>query len=202
MVIQGFGNVGGNAARILHERGYRIVAVSDSRGGIYRAYGLHIPGVIEHKERTGQVKDFPGAAPITNDELLTCECDVLVPSALSEQINEANAARVKAQIVLELANAPTTTEADDILFEKGVMVIPDILANAGGVVVSYFEWSQNLNNDYWEEERVLGRLKSIMITAFKDVVTLCSESRCRLRRAAYLLAVRRVLHAERLRGNL
>jgi glutamate dehydrogenase/leucine dehydrogenase len=202
VAIQGFGNVGGNAARLLHERGYRVVGVSDSRGAIFHAEGLDIPKVIEHKERTGRLADFPGSETRSNAELLASDCDILIPSALSEQINGDNAADVKAKIVLELANAPTTTKADDILFEKKVLLIPDILANAGGVVVSYFEWSQNLNNDYWEEERVLGKLKHLMITAFNDVYAHCREARCRLRRSAYQLAVRRVLHAERLRGNL
>jgi glutamate dehydrogenase/leucine dehydrogenase len=202
VAIQGFGNVGGNAARLLHERGYRVIAVSDSKGGILDERGLDIAAVMEHKEKTRGVSGFKGSRDITNEELLVCDCDILIPSALSDQLNGNNAEKVRARLVLELANAPTTTEADAIFFRKDIMLIPDILCNAGGVVVSYFEWSQNLNNDYWEETKVLQKLRDIMITAFHDVYALCREGGCRMRRAAYQLAVKRVLHAERLRGNL
>ena len=202
VAVQGFGNVGENAARILHERGYQVVAVSDSSGGIINPRGLDIPAVMLHKDKTRRVTDFKDGINISNEELLACDCDVLVPSALSDQLTVANAGDVKARIVLELANAPTTPEADQILLENKIMLVPDILANAGGVVVSYFEWSQNLNNDYWEEEKVLQKLKNVMTTAFNDVYALCSEERCRMRRAAYQLAVKRILYAERLRGNL
>ena len=146
--------------------------------------------------------DYYKSINISNEELLATNCDVLIPAALSGQLHQGNARDVKARIVLELANAPTTVEADEIFFEKGILQIPDVLANAGGVVVSYFEWSQNLNNDYWEEEKVLQRLKSSMITAFSDVLAFCREGGCRMRTAAYKLAVQRVLRAERLRGNL
>jgi len=200
--VQGFGHVGENAARILHDKGYRVIAVSDSAGAIINERGLDIPGVVTHKEKTGSVTGFEGAGNITNEELLISPCDVLIPAALSDQLTADNARDVKAGIVLELANAPTTTEADEIFFEKKVMLIPDVLANAGGVVVSYFEWSQNLNNEYWPEEKVLRKLKEIMITAFNDVFALCHQESCRMRRAAYQLAVKRILHAERLRGNL
>ncbi len=201
VAVQGFGNVGGNAARLLHERGYRIIAVSDSGGGILNEDGLDITSVMAHKDKTRGVSGYGGARDISNEELLTCDCDILIPSALSDQLNEGNADKVRARIVLELANAPTTTEADRIFYDRGIMLIPDILCNAGGVVVSYFEWSQNLNNDYWEEERILQKLRHIMITAFHDVYALCQEGRG-MRRAAYQLGVERVLHAERLRGNL
>ena len=202
VAVQGFGNVGENAARILHERGYQVVAVSDSSGGIINPRGLDIPAVMLHKDKTRRVTDFKDGINISNEELLACDCDILIPSALSDQLTVANAGDVKARIVLELANAPTTPEADQILLENKIMLVPDILANAGGVVVSYFEWSQNLNNDYWEEEKVLQKLKNVMTTAFNDVYALCSEERCRMRRAAYQLAVKRILYAERLRGNL
>ena len=202
VAVQGFGNVGENAARILHEKGYQVVAVSDSSGGIINPKGLDIPAVIVHKEKTRKVIDFKNGINITNEELLSCDCDILIPSALSDQLTGANAGDVKARIVLELANAPTTTEADEIFLENKIMLVPDILANAGGVVVSYFEWSQNLNNDYWEEEKVLQKLNNVMITAFNDVYALCNEERGRMRRAAYQLAVKRILYAERLRGNL
>lgn len=202
VAVQGFGNVGENAARILHENGYKIIAVSDSRGAILNETGLDIAEVIAHKGRTGSIVGFKGAAQISNEELLTCKCDILIPAALSDQLNEENAKDVKATIILELANAPTTTEADEIFFEKRIMLIPDVLANAGGVVVSYFEWSQNLNNDYWEEKKVLEKLRNVMITAFNDVDTYCHEIACRMRRAAYQLGIRRILYVERLRGNL
>jgi glutamate dehydrogenase/leucine dehydrogenase len=202
VAIQGFGNVGANAARILHHWGYTVVAASDVSGGILNPDGLDVSSLRRYVNKTGGVAGFPGAKAITNTELLTTECDVLIPAALSNQLDEKNAGDVKAKIVLELANAPTTAAADDILFDRNVTVIPDILANAGGVVVSYFEWSQNLSNDIWPEEKVLHRLRELMITAFTDVHALCKEGRCRLRKAAYQIAVKRILHAERLRGNL
>jgi glutamate dehydrogenase/leucine dehydrogenase len=202
IAVQGFGHVGENAARILAEKGFRIIAVSDSRGGVIREEGLDIPGLVSHKQATGSVLGFKGSRDITNEELLTSRCDILIPAALSDQLNGSNAGEVKAKIVLELANAPTTTEADEVFFEKRIMLIPDVLANAGGVVVSYFEWSQNLNNEYWPEEKVLRKLKEIMINAFNDVYALCHQESCRMRRAAYQLGLKRILHAERLRGNL
>ncbi|VVB86586.1 Glutamate dehydrogenase [uncultured archaeon] len=202
IAVQGFGNVGENAARILHEKGYKVVAVSDSKGGIIDKSGLDIKAVMEFKDKTGSVVNFSNATNITNEELLTCECDILIPAALSDQLNKDNANDVKARVVMELANAPTTKEADDIFFQKEIMLIPDALANAGGVVVSYFEWIQNLNNDYWEEDKVLERLKKTMITAFNEVHSLCDEKSCRMRKSAYQLALKRILHAERMRGNL
>jgi glutamate dehydrogenase/leucine dehydrogenase len=202
VAVQGFGNVGENAARILHHWGYTVVAVSDVNGGILNPEGLDITSLRRYKNKTGTVVGFEGTKSITNAELLTSDCDILIPAALSNQLNENNAGAVKAKIVLELANAPSTAAADDILFERDVMVVPDILANAGGVVVSYFEWSQNLSNDYWTESKVLEKLKQTMITAFNDVHALCKETQCRLRKAAYQLAVKRILYAERLRGNL
>jgi glutamate dehydrogenase/leucine dehydrogenase len=202
VAVLGFGNVGENAARLLNDRGYRVIAVSDVKGGILDPKGLDIGAVRAHKKKTGRVADFPGTTAITNAELLTTDCDVLVPAALSDQLDTDNANAVKAKIILELANAPTTAAADDTLFDRDILVIPDILANAGGVVVSYFEWSQNLTGEAWPEEKVLERLRQIMITAFNDVHGHCRETRCRMRKAAYELAVRRILHAERLRGNL
>jgi glutamate dehydrogenase/leucine dehydrogenase len=202
VAVQGFGNVGENTARLLHERGSSIIAVSDVKGGVLDPKGLDIPALREYKQRTGSVAGFPGASAVTNEELLLADCDVLVPAALSNQLEAGNAKDVKARIVLEMANAPTTAEADDIFFSRDITVIPDILANAGGVVVSYFEWSQNLSNDAWPEAKVLERLREIMTTAFSDVEGLCRETRCRLRTAAYRLVVKRILEAERLRGNL
>ncbi len=202
VAVQGFGNVGENAARILYDRGYTVMAVSDVNGGIVDPQGLDIPAVREHKKKTGSIVSFPGARNITNAELLTAECDVLIPAALSNQLDAENAKDVKAQFILELANAPTTAAADDVLFKRDILLIPDILANAGGVVVSYFEWSQNLSNDTWPEEKVLSRLKEIMTNAFNHVHDRCRETRCRMRKAAYELAVQRILNAEKLRGNL
>jgi glutamate dehydrogenase/leucine dehydrogenase len=202
VVVQGFGNVGGNVARILHHWGYSVIAVSDMKGGIFAPDGLDIHELRKYKNKAGTVVGFEGARSITNAELLALDCDVLVPAALSNQIDETNARDVKAAIVLELANAPLTAQADDILFDRGVLVIPDILANAGGVVVSFFEWSQNLSNDAWPEKKVLERLKLIMNTAFNDVHDHCREAKCRMRKAAYELAVKRILNVEKLRGNL
>ncbi|TRZ87405.1 MAG: Glu/Leu/Phe/Val dehydrogenase [Methanosarcinales archaeon] len=202
IAIQGFGNVGENAARILHKTGYKITAVSDSKGGVLNDEGLDIPELMEHKQKTGSVMDFRGCKNITNEELLVSDCDILIPAALSEQLNEYNAKDVKAKLILELANAPTTIEADGVFQDKKILVIPDILANAGGVVVSFFEWVQNLNNDYWEEDKVLEKLKSIMVASFNDVYGICTQENGSMRRAAYQLAVKRILHAERLRGNL
>ncbi|TNF53932.1 Glu/Leu/Phe/Val dehydrogenase [bacterium] len=202
VAIQGFGNVGENAARILHEQGYKIIAVSDSRGGIISQNGLDILEVTKHKKSTGALADFPKASSISNDELLTCDCDVLIPAALSYQLDSSNAEQVKAKIVLELANAPTTKEADNILFERSVMLIPDVLANNGGVVGSYFEWIQNLSNDYWKHEIVLERLKNIMITSFNDIYAACRQEECTMRKTAYKTGVKRILKAEKLRGNL
>jgi glutamate dehydrogenase/leucine dehydrogenase len=202
VAIQGFGNAGSNIARILYENGYRVIAVSDSRGGVLEEEGLDIEKVVEHKKATGSVIDYPGGQNITNEELLALECDVLIPAALSDQITEQNADNVKASVILELANAPVTVTADDVLFKKGIYVIPDILANAGGVVVSYLEWIQNLTNDYWSEKRVLERLRRIMVSAFQEVYRTCELEAYSMRLAAHYLGVRRILEAERLRGNL
>ncbi|WP_052402746.1 Glu/Leu/Phe/Val family dehydrogenase [Methanococcoides methylutens] len=202
VAIQGFGKVGLNAARILHEKGFTICAVSDSSGGIFKEEGLDIMEVIDHKYRTGSVIDFPETRNITNEELLESDCEILIPAALSEQIKRENVHEIKAKIILELANAPITMEASRVLLDKHVIIIPDILANAGGVVVSYFEWIQNLSQDYWEEDKVLERLQQKMITAFDKVYEICMEQDCSMRRAALQFSVRRVLYAERLRGNL
>jgi len=202
IAIQGYGNVGDNTAVLLHQRGYRIVAVSDARGGLFDPHGLDIPAVSGHKRSGGSLAGFSGAREITNLELLATDCDVLIPAALANQLDRGNAASIRARIILELANAPTTAEADDLLFARNVMVIPDILANAGGVVVSYFEWSQNLSGDAWPEAKVLDRLRDIMTTAFNDVHDRCRLTNCRMRKSAYELGVRRILDAEHLRGNL
>ncbi|MBE0523163.1 MAG: Glu/Leu/Phe/Val dehydrogenase [Methanosarcinales archaeon] len=202
IAIQGFGNVGENAARILADNGYKIIAVSDSRGGILNPNGLDFPLVKAHKVTTGSVVDLPGCTSITNEELMVCDCDILIPAALSNQLNKDNADHVMASLIIELANAPTTTKADEIFFERNIMVIPDILANAGGVVVSYFEWIQNISNDYWKEKKVLDRLQWTMISSFNDIFKLYEQNNYTMRRAALGLAIKRILHAEQLRGNL
>ncbi len=202
VAIQGFGNAGSNAARIFHDAGYKVIAVSDSKGGILNEKGLPIGEVLKYKQKAGTVVGFKGSEEITNEELLTAKCDVLVPAALSDQIREDNADEVKAKIVLELANAPTTVDADDILFKRGIFVIPDILANAGGVVVSYLEWVQNLNNDRWTDHKVMKRLRWMMTSAFQEASKICASEKCSMRHAAHRLAIDRILKAERMRGNL
>ena len=198
--IQGFGNAGSNAAIYLYEAGVKVVAVSDSKGGIFKEDGLPIPDVVKHKKETRSVIDFPGARNITNEELLELNVDILVPAALEDVITEENAPRVKARYILELANGPTTPEADEILTSKGVMILPDILANAGGVTVSYFEWVQNLMNYYWEEEEVDQKLDRKMSNAFREVYEASKEFNIDMRRSAYVVALRRITEAMKVRG--
>jgi glutamate dehydrogenase (NAD(P)+) len=200
-VVQGFGNVGGNAARLLRdELGLKVLAVSDSTGGIYDPAGLDIRKVEEHKRATGSVKEFPGASNITNRELLELECTVLVPAAMEGVIVGGNADRIRASIVAEGANGPTLPEADRVLFERGIMLIPDILANAGGVTASYFEWVQDLQFYFWSVTEVNERLNRIMTTAFNRVHSHSAERKVDLRTGAYLLAVREVVNAIEMRG--
>ncbi len=195
VVIQGYGNVGYHAARLLHEQGCKIIAVSDSKGGIYNPEGLDPEKVLRHKEETGSVVDYPGSNLVSNEQLLELQCDILVPAALENQLTKANAANVKAKIIAEGANGPLTPEADEILFENNVFVIPDILANAGGVTVSYFEQVQNQMNYYWTEEEVRAKLKTIMDRAFESTVTMSEKHKINMRTAAYMLAVKRVADA-------
>ena len=202
VAVQGFGNVGMNIARILHEWGYRVIAVSDSKSGIYNKNGLNIKDVISHKEKAGQLSKFKGSKNISNEELLELKTDVLVPAALEDQITKKNAGKIKAKLILEMANRPITPEADEILLDKKIFVMPDILANAGGVVVSYFEWVQNSQNFYWSEKLVLERLKTYMGDAVKELSKVCTDFRCDMRASLYLNAVKKILEAERLRGNL
>lgn len=200
VAIQGFGNVGSSAARLLHEDGARIVAVSDVSGGIHNPTGLDVPALLDHVAATKFVSGFAKSDPLTNAELLACTCDVLLPAALEGQITEENANSVGAQIVLEGANGPTTPEADLILAERGVTVVPDILANAGGVVVSYFEWVQDRYGYFWRESEVRLRLEEKMVGAFQAVAGLAERHAVDLRMAAYILAVDRIAEAKRLRG--
>jgi glutamate dehydrogenase (NAD(P)+) len=200
-VIQGFGNVGGTAARLLaRETGISVLAVSDSTSGIYNGHGLDMDEVVEYKARNGTLQGCPGCDAITQEELLELDCTILVPAALEGVIDADNAARVKAKIIAEGANGPTTIEADDILSDRGVVVIPDILANAGGVTVSYFEWVQDLQEFFWEETEINQRLHQIMSRAFREVRRISKERQITMRTAAYVLAVDKVAQATEVRG--
>jgi glutamate dehydrogenase/leucine dehydrogenase len=199
-VVQGYGNAGSIAAQLLHEHGVKILAVSDSKGGIYNKDGLNPSEVLKHKEKTGSVINFPGCENVTNEELLELECDILVPAALENVITEKNADKIKAKIVAEAANGPVTPEADKILNKKGVFVIPDILANAGGVTVSYFEWVQDLQAHFWTEEEVNAKLEKCMVESFNDVYDMHLKEKVDMRTAAYILALTRVADATTTRG--
>ena len=191
-VIQGFGNAGRIMATLLHRHGWKVVAVSDSRGGVYNPMGLDIDALEGHKDATRSVQGFDGAQDITNEELLEIECGLLVPAALENQITKENAASIKARVILELANGPTTPEADDILYERGVEVIPDILANSGGVTVSYYEWDQNMKGEVWTEEQVDDKLKKAMTEAAIAVWERKEKYKTDFRRAAFVLALERL----------
>ena len=201
MAVQGFGNAGQNAALLGEEiLGFSLVAASDSRGGVRNPQGLDARALIEHKQETGSVIDFPGAEPISNEDLLELPVSVLFPAALENVITGANAARVQAKVVCELANGPTSPEADQILYERGILVLPDFLANGGGVTVSYFEMVQNGGNYYWPLEDVHRRLEHKMTGAFKAVNLQSAREKIDMRSAAYLVAVARVAEAMRVRG--
>ena len=200
IAVQGFGNAGSVAASLLDGMGATVVAVSDTQGGIYAVDGLDTTAVKAWKAEHGTVAGFPAAAPISNAELLELDVDVLIPAALENQITADNAARIKARIVAEAANGPTTPDADEIFARKGVFLIPDILCNAGGVTVSYFEWVQDLNRDQWSEEIVNSKLTAIMVRSFAEVLAMAEREEVDMRTAAYLLAVDRVAKATALRG--
>ncbi|MDK2849881.1 MAG: glutamate dehydrogenase [Candidatus Woesearchaeota archaeon] len=202
VAIQGFGNAGANMAKFLHDKGFKIIAVSDSKGGIYNKNGLDIEKVIEIKQKTGSVVNYSDAKKITNEEVLELETDILIPAALENQITKENADKIKAKIIAELANGPVSFEADEILSKKGTIIIPDVLFNAGGVTVSYFEWVQNLYGYYWSEDEVNQRLKEKMTTAFNELLKIHDKYNCNLRDAAYILAMQRVLEAEKKRGYI
>ena len=199
-VVQGFGNAGFHAARLLNEMGVKIIAVSDSKGGIYNTEGLDPMAVFEHKANTRSVSDFPGAMNISNADILEVECDILIPAALENQITGANAENIKAKIVAEVANGPVTPDADLVFEKKGIYDIPDFLCNAGGVTVSYFEWVQNQTGLYWPETEVFEKLDKIMTESFYAVNNTASEKEIYSRTAAYVVAVSRVVEAMRLRG--
>jgi glutamate dehydrogenase (NAD(P)+) len=198
--VQGYGNAGSIAARLLQELGCRIVAVSDSRGAIFNPGGMDANDVLKHKAATGSVVGYKDSRGISQEDLLQLRCDILVPAALENCINAGNAAGINARMVAEAANGPTTPEADRILFEKGIFVVPDVLANAGGVTVSYFEWVQSLQEFFWDEEDVNCKLEKIMVRSFADVLAVRKENNIDMRTAAYMLAVSRVAEATRVRG--
>ena len=200
VIVQGFGNVGSVAAQLLHERGYKIIAVSDVHGGIHNKKGIDIPRLLTYMSEGGKLVDFGDCEKVSNSELLTLECDVLIPAALGNQIRSDNVEKLNCKIIVEGANGPTTPEADVYLHEKGVCVVPDILANAGGVTVSYFEWVQGLIQLFWSEDEVNARLETIMGGACDRVLSLTSESGLRPRMAALRIGVSTIAEAKKLRG--
>ena len=200
VVVQGFGNVGSISALEMSKLGATVVAVSDVTGGIYNANGLDIEDLIQHMRESGRVTTYPHGEVITNDELFALECDILIPAALENQIHKGNADKITAKLIVEGANGPTTTEADKILRDKGVMIVPDILANAGGVTVSYFEWVQGLQSFFWSEKEIFERLKRIMINAFTNCWSVSERKEVDMRTAGSILAISRVAEATQLRG--
>lgn len=200
VVVQGFGNVGSISARLLHEMGCRVVAVSDIQGGVYNPHGIDIHKALRHSKEHGSLRGLPDTEAITNAELLELPCDTLVPAALENQLTAKNAPRVKARLIVEAANGPTTPDADHILNDRGIMVVPDILANAGGVTVSYFEWVQDLQRFFWAELEINNRLEQIMMRAYRATCAKAEEQETNLRIGAYLLAVTRVAEATEIRG--
>ena len=200
VVVQGSGNVGGIGAQLLHEAGYKVVAISDIHGGIYNPNGIDIPAALKHLQATRSFEDFPGVEKVTNSELLELPCDVLVPAATENQITSQNAHRIRCKVLAEGANGPTTAAADEILHEQGVFVIPDILANAGGVTVSYFEWVQDRMGYFWRENVVNQRLQESMVASFNDLCRYADQHSVDTRTAAYMLAIDRVAYDTRMRG--
>ena len=200
VVVQGFGNVGSWFARIASEQGCVIIAVSDVNGGIFNSNGLDVQALSKHVAESGFVAGFPDAEDLTNEELLELECDVLVPAAIDRVINAENAGKVKARLVVEAANHPLTPEADEILANRGILVLPDILVNAGGVVVSYFEWTQNLYQHHWSEERVNTELGQIMSAAYGSVREQANRLQVSMREAALMVGIKRVARVVEMRG--
>jgi glutamate dehydrogenase/leucine dehydrogenase len=192
VVIQGFGNAGSYAGSIWQKAGHTILAISDSKGGVYNESGLDIQKLLEYKKTTGSLSGFPGSKNITNAELLETECDLLIPAAFENQITMNNADKVKAKAILELANGPITPEADEILFKKGIPVVPDILANSGGVTVSYFEWDQNLKQEHWTEVEVFEKLRPILEDSAKKMLEEAHALKTSLRMGAFLMALERI----------
>ena len=198
--IQGFGNVGSHAARLIHEDGGRIIAISDVRGGVRNSAGLDVAALFEHVKQHGTVKGFGGGTGCSNEEVMVAECDVLIPAALGGMLKRSNAAEVRARVIIEGANGPTLPEADEVFEKRGIPVVPDILANLGGVTVSYFEWVQNLQHLTWDEDRVNSELEKVMREAYERVGQIARARKTSLRTAAYVLAIGRVGKATVLRG--
>ncbi|CAH2794360.1 MAG: NAD-specific glutamate dehydrogenase (EC; NADP-specific glutamate dehydrogenase (EC [uncultured Paraburkholderia sp.] len=200
IAVQGFGNVGGIAARLFQEAGAKVVAVQDHTGSLYKSTGIDAVALLEHVAKTGGVGGFPEADAVTNEEFWTVESDILIPAALENQITEKNAGKIKTRIVVEGANGPTTTAADDILHDRGILVIPDVVANAGGVTVSYFEWVQDFSSFFWTEDEINQRLERVMREAFAAVWQVSSEQSVSVRTAAFIVACKRILQAREMRG--
>ena len=200
VIVQGSGNVGGIAALLLHEAGFKVVGISDIHGGIYNQNGINIPEAMKHLQATRSFEEFPGVDRASNSELLELDCDVLLPAATENQITSSNAERIKCKVLAEGANGPTTAAADEILYRKGIFVIPDILANAGGVTVSYFEWVQDRMGYFWREDVVNERLQDTMVASFNDLCRYADAHSVDTRTAAYMLAIDRVAYDTRMRG--
>ena len=200
VVVQGFGNAGTVTGKLLQNLGCKIIAANDSRSGVYNANGFDIHDLIKHKADHGNILEYKNGDQITDEEILEIPCDILVPAALEEQITQENASRISTRTIIEAANGPTTPEADKILEEKGVFVVPDILANAGGVVVSYFEWSQDLQRLFWEEDEVERRLETVMVRSFDEVLAISQQKGVSMRVAAYIQGIDRVAEAYITRG--
>jgi glutamate dehydrogenase (NAD(P)+) len=200
VAVQGFGNVGGTAGKLFADAGAKIVAVQDHTGSIYNAHGIDVAALQAHVRSQGGVGGFAGAESTAADAFWTVDCDILIPAALEGQIHKDNATRIKAKMVIEGANGPTTPEADDILHDKGVLVLPDVIANAGGVTVSYFEWVQDFSSFFWSEDEINARLVRIMQEAFAGVWQVAQENKVSLRTATFIVACKRILHAREMRG--
>jgi glutamate dehydrogenase (NAD(P)+) len=200
LAVQGFGNVGGIAAKLFAQAGARVVAVQDHGGTIYLESGLDVPALLEHVAEHGSVAGFAKAEVLDNDAFWGVDCDILIPAALEQQINASNAGRIRARMVIEGANGPTTPEADDILMERGILVLPDVIANAGGVTVSYFEWVQDFSSFFWTEDEINARLVRIMKEAFAGVWSVAQDKKVSLRTATFIVACTRILRARELRG--
>jgi glutamate dehydrogenase (NAD(P)+) len=200
IAVQGFGNVGGIAARLFQDAGAKVVAVQDHTGSLVKSTGIDARALLEHVAKTGGVGGFPEADAVTSEEFWTVESDILIPAALENQITEKNAGKIRTKIVVEGANGPTTTAADDILHDRGILVIPDVVANAGGVTVSYFEWVQDFSSFFWTEDEINQRLERVMREAFAAVWQVSSEQNVSVRTAAFIVACKRILEARELRG--
>jgi glutamate dehydrogenase/leucine dehydrogenase len=200
IVVQGFGNAGQFSSKLVQDQGGKVIAASDTQGAIINSEGISADALMKHKKETGSVVGFDGSRSISNEELLETECTILIPAALENQITKNNAGKIKAKIVAEAANGPTTPEADEVLYKNGILVIPDILANGGGVTVSYFEWLQNLRRDYWTEDEVNHRLDKNITKSFHDVYDAHKKYNVDMRKAATLLAINRVAEATKIRG--